>query len=89
MKFLGFVFLPALVQLVIAAALISIRRPGAEFVGLGVMLLGLVAVPLTALVNWVRTKAQPPQGALELLVKTFFTTLVFPALGLALYVLAS
>lgn len=76
-------------QLVIAAALISLRKPGGEFVGLGVMLLGLVAIPLTALVNWARTRAQPPQGVLELLAKTFFTTLIFPALGLGLYAVAS
>jgi hypothetical protein len=89
MKFLGFVLLPAVVQLLLAAALISLRKPGGEFVGLGVMLLGLVAIPATTLINWVRTRAQPPQSALEVVAKTFFTTLVFPILGLVLYVVAS
>ena len=89
MKFLAFVLLPALLQLFLAAALISLRKPGGEFVGLGVMLLGLVAIPATALINWVRTRAQPPQPALALVAKTFFTTLVFPVLGLLLYVVAS
>jgi hypothetical protein len=89
MKFLGLVLLPALLQVLLAAALISLRKPGGEFVGLGVMLLGLVAIPATALLNWSRTRANPPQGALELLAKTFFTTAVFPLLGLVLYALAS
>lgn len=89
MKFVGYVLLPMLVQLLLAMALISLRKPGGEFVGLGVMLLGLVAIPLTALVNWIRTRAQPPQSSLELVAKTFFTTLVFPALGLLLYLVAS
>jgi hypothetical protein len=53
------------------------------------MLLGLVAIPLTALVNWARTRARPPQPLLELTSKTFFTAMVFPMLGLALYVAAS
>lgn len=89
MRFFGFVFLPATIQLLLAAAIISLRKPGGEFVGLGVMLLGLVAVPATALINWARTRAKPPQSFLELVAKTFFTTLVFPALGLVLYVVAS
>jgi len=89
MRFLGFVVLPLLVQLALAAALISLRKPGGEFVGLGVMLLGLVAIPATALINWAQTRAQPPQSALELVAKTFFTTLVFPVLGVVLYVVAS
>jgi len=89
MKFFGFVFLPAIVQLLLAAVLISLRKPGGEFVGLGVMLLALVAIPVTALINWVRTRANPPQGMVEIVAKTFFTTLVFPVLGLILYVIAS
>lgn len=89
MKFLGFVLLPLLVQLLLALALISLRKPGGEFVGLGVMLLGLVAIPTTALINWTRTRANPPQPSLELVAKTFFTTLVFPALGLLLFIVAS
>jgi hypothetical protein len=89
MKFFVFVFLPLLVQLLIAAALISLRKPGGEFVGLGVMLLGLVCIPATALINWVRTKANPPQKTVELVAKTFLTTLVFPVLGIALYAIAS
>jgi hypothetical protein len=89
MRFLGFVLLPAAIQLLLAVAIISLRKPGGEFVGLGVMLVGLVAVPATALINWARTRARPPQGALELVAKTFFTTLVFPALALVLYVVAS
>jgi hypothetical protein len=89
MKFVGLVLLPALLQVIVGLVLMSLRKPGGEFVALGVMLLGLVAIPLTALANWVRTRATPQPPAIELLAKTLFTTLVFPALGLCLYVFAS
>ena len=89
MKILCFVLLPVLVQVLLALVLISLRKPGGEFVGLGVMLLGLVAIPATALINWARTRAHPPLSSLELLAKTLFTSSAFPALGLLLFIVAS
>jgi hypothetical protein len=53
------------------------------------MLLGLVAIPATAIINWARTRANPPLPILELLAKTLFTSSVFPALGLLLFIVAS
>jgi hypothetical protein len=89
MKFTLLVLFPALVQVLLGLAVMSLRKPGGEFVGLGVMLLGMVAIPLTALVNWARTRSAVPLSALQLAARTFFTSLVFPVLCIALYVLAS
>lgn len=89
MKFMFFVFLPTCIQLLIGAAVMFSNKPGGEFVGLGVMLLGMVAIPITAIVNWSRTRSQPPIPTISLINQTFYTTLIFPVLCIALYVLAS
>ena len=89
MKFLLFVLLPTGIQLLVGSVIMFAHKPGGEFVGLGVMLLGMVAVPITALVNWGRTRAQPPMPIIQLINRTFYTTLIFPVLCIALYVLAS
>lgn len=84
-----FVVLPLLLQLFIGMIFMGLRKPGGEFVGLGVMLMGLVAIPLSALVNGLRLRRQPPIATRRLVLPTIATTLVFPALCVALYVLAS
>ncbi len=89
MKFLLFVLLPSCLQLLVGAAIMFSHKPGGEFVGLGVMLLGMIAIPVTAAMNWARTRAKPPLPIIQLVTRTFHTTLVFPALCIALYVVAS
>ena len=89
MKFVCFVVLPLLLQIAAALAIMSMRRLGGEFVGLGIMLMGLVAVPLTALVNWLGTRAKPPLGLSTLTARTMYVTLVYPLLCLALFLFAS
>jgi len=87
MKILFFVLLPTLIQLLIGAAIIYSPKPGGEFVGLGIMLMGILAIPLTAIINWSRVRSQP--SLFKLVNGTFYTTLAFPLLCLALYILAS
>ena len=84
-----FVVVPLLLQLLIGMVFIGLRKPGGEFVGLGVMLMGLVAIPLTTLVNGLRLRRQPPIASRRLVAPTIVTTLVYPVLCLALYLLAS
>lgn len=87
MKILFFVLLPAFIQLLIGVAIIYSPKPGGEFVGLGIMLMGMLAIPLTAIINWSRARSQP--SLFKLINGTFYTTLVFPLACLALYMLAS
>jgi hypothetical protein len=89
MKFIFFVLLPLCLQLLIGAAVMFSNKPGGEFVGLGVMLLGMFAVPATAIINWHHTRAQPPLTLSQQINRTFYISLIFPALSIALYVLAS
>jgi hypothetical protein len=52
-------------------------------------LLGLFAIPITALVNWLGTRTQPPLPVIQLVTHTTYMTLAYPALILILYAAAS
>ncbi len=83
------VVLPLCLQLLFTFALIAATRGDGSFVGLGAMLIGGLAIPVTALINWGWTRAQPPLTALQLASRTLYTTLVYPALMLALALFAT
>jgi hypothetical protein len=89
MKFIFYVILPMCLQLLIGTAVMFSHRPGGEFVGLGVMLLGVIAIPVTFIINLNRIRALPSIPTLSLISRTFYTTLIFPVLCIALYILAS
>lgn len=89
MRLLLYVVLPTCVQIIIGLPIMFSHKPGGEFVGLGVMLLGLIAIPATAIINFSRLRAQPPIPTAPLINRTFFTTAIFPALSILLYIFAS
>lgn len=89
MRFTVAVVVPFLAQLLFVFVIIAITRGKGSFVGLWAMLLSLLALPLTALVNWLRTRRKPPLPAFEHASRTFLTTLVFPLLILILLFVAS
>jgi hypothetical protein len=76
-------------QLLIGTAVMFSHKPGAEFVGLGVMLLSLIAIPVTFIINLNRIRTVPPISTFSLISRTFYTSLIFPVLCIALYILAS
>jgi len=53
------------------------------------MLLGMFAIPMTAIFNWVRARRIPPLPVQSMITRTFFYSMIFPVLCLALHVLAS
>lgn len=89
MKFIFLVILPMCLQLLIGVVVMFSHKPGGEFVGLGVMLLGVIAIPTTFIINLTRIRSLPPISTLSLISRTFYTTLIFPVLCIALYILAS
>ncbi len=88
MTFLFAVLMPLCLHLLVTAVAIA-TAPGGSFVGLGAMYIGLVAIPASAIVNYTRTRRKPPLPWLHLVAGTFWTTLVYPVLLLALALLAS
>lgn len=89
MKFLLAVLLPLLIQAGFTAAVILGTSGKGSFVGLWAMLIAPPAILITALVNWLGTRRKPPMPLLHLATRTFYVTLVFPALLLLLAALAS
>jgi len=83
------VLLPLIFQLLFVAAVIAATNGTGSFVGLAALLLGLVALPLTAILNWAQVRSQPERPALQLAVRIFWITALFPALILILLAVAS
>lgn len=89
MLFAFAVAVPLVVQLLFTLIVVFATNGTGSFVGLGAMLVGLLAIPLTALANWGRLRKKPPLPALQLINRTLLTTLIFPALVLVLLAVAS
>lgn len=89
MRFLFFVFFPFIIQVMVALIVMFAHKPGGNFIGLGVMYLSLIGIPLSTIINWQRVRTQPPKTLMQLYAGTFYTTLPFPLLCIAFYILAS
>lgn len=84
MKFLGAVFLPFCIHLLLAIAVIFSNNGNGSFIGLGVLVIGVWLIPLTAIINWIYILRKPPLATRKLVKLVLFTSLVFPALVLPL-----
>lgn len=89
MRFTLAVIVPLVAQVLFVLLIIAATNGTGSFVGLGAMLLGLIAIPLTALINWARTRKSPPVPALTFTTNTILITLAFPLAILILYAVAS
>jgi hypothetical protein len=89
MRFTLAVVVPFLAQLLFVFVIIAVTQGKGSFVGLWAMLLAMLALPLTALINWLRTRRKPPLPAFEHASRNFLTTLAFPVLILILYAVAN
>lgn len=83
------IVVPLVFQLAFTIAIILATQGTGSFVGLGAMLLGLIALPVTAIVNWSQIRSQPDRPALQLAARIFLVTAVFPAVLVFLYAVAS
>jgi hypothetical protein len=83
------VLLPLVLQLLFTLGIIFATQGTGSFVGLGAMLLGLIALPVTAIVNWSQIRSQPDRPALQLAARIFLISAVFPAFLVFLYAVAS
>ena len=89
MRFTLAVIAPLLAQLLFVLVIIAATNGTGSFVGLGAMLLGLIGIPLTALVNWARTRKSPPVPALTFTTNTILIALAFPLVIVILHAVAS
>jgi len=88
-RIVGFVLVPALVQLLIGLFVMVRNTGNGSFVGLAAMLFGLMGIPITATLNyvvstwWAKTRLQ------RHIAFTLVLTSIYPGLLIALWVLVS
>jgi hypothetical protein len=83
------VLFPLVAQAVFVLVIILVTNGTGSFVGLGAMVLGIFALPITALLNWLFTRAEPPHRPLPLGVRVLSASAIFPALILFLLIATS
>ncbi len=86
MRYLVNILVPALLQLLITWVVIEATRGGGSFVGLGAMLLAVLAVPGTAIWNFVRVRRGAGANGGWLFFGSLGTAMVFPVVVVGLFV---
>ncbi|TJY59922.1 hypothetical protein E4T66_12125 [Sinimarinibacterium sp. CAU 1509] len=74
------VVLPLLVQTLIVWVVIELNTGNGSFVGLGAMLIGMVAIPLTAIVNVLLIRSSRERPVADVLVRCYGFAAIAPAL---------
>lgn len=80
MRYVYGVLIPLLLQALIVYVVIEMNTGNGSFVGLGAYLIGMIAIPLTAVVNAVYIKSNPKKGAINVILKCFLFAALTPLL---------
>ncbi len=83
------VLLPAICQAIVVYGVMVANQGSGSFVGLGAYLLGLAAIPLTAIINTWYVKTHPQLSMSPLFVHCLVVALMTPALLLLINMLSS
>jgi len=86
-RYLFNILVPLLLQLLFTWVIIEATRGGGSFVGLGAMLVAVLAVPGTAIWNFVRVRKGSQVNGGWLFLGSLATAMVFPGLVILLFVL--
>ena len=73
--FIG-VFIPLLIQCLLIFLIIEMNTGNGSWVGLGAFLLGIFAIPATALVNFTYIKKCPNLNNLSILIRSFLIAFI-------------
>ncbi len=82
MKYIYGVVIPLLIQLLIVYLVIEMNAGNGSFVGLGAYLLGLSAIPLTAVINAIYVNMNPKLSISVVTARCFLIALITPILML-------
>lgn len=80
MKYVYGVILPVLIQVLIVYVVIEMNTGNGSFVGLGAYLVGLIAIPLTAIVNAIYIYANSNLSLFKVTTRCFLMALITPVL---------
>lgn len=86
MRYLVNILVPLLLQLLFTWIIIEATRGGGSFVGLAAMLVAVLAVPATAIWNFVRVRRGREVNGGWLFLGSLGTAMVFPVVVVGLFV---
>lgn len=78
MRYIYGVLIPVLIQVLIVYVVIEMNTGNGSFLGLAAYLIGMFAIPLTAIVNAVYIKTHPQEGAFTCVLKCFLFAALTP-----------
>ncbi len=78
MKYIYGVLIPMVIQALVVYVVIEMNTGNGSFVGLGAYLLGLLAIPLTAIINAIYIYANPKFSLLKVTLRCFLIALITP-----------
>ncbi|EAR61649.1 hypothetical protein [Neptuniibacter caesariensis] len=87
MRYLIGLFLPALFQGLVVLIIISMNQGNGSWAGLAAFLLGMIAIPLTALINGLYVWKNPQVSILTVIAKTFSLAVIAPLLCMVTLIL--
>lgn len=87
MRYLVGVIVPVLLQSLFVFIVIEMNAGNGSWLGLGAFLLGIFAIPATALVNIIYIKSNKEAAAFSVVARCFLMTLIVPFIILFLFVL--
>ena len=84
MRYVSGVLVPVLLQCLFVFIIIEMNTGNGSWVGLGALLIGMFAIPATAVINFLYIKSNKDRSAISLIAKCFLIAIVAPAIILLL-----
>ena len=80
MRYLIGVFLPAAAQVLVVFIIASVNQGNGSWAGLAAFLIGMIAIPLTALINGLYVWKNPQHSMIQVIGKCFTLAFITPLL---------
>lgn len=88
MRYLFGVITPLLLQIAVIAIIIQVNTGNGSWAGLAALLIGMFAVPATAIINLVRIRTQPNKPAATHILQGLLTAMIAPVVTVFLFLAA-
>ena len=84
MRYVSGVLIPLLLQCLFVFIVIEMNTGNGSWVGLGALLIGMLAIPATAVINFLYIKSNPDRKSVTLVTQCFLIAMILPILVLFL-----
>lgn len=80
MRYVVGVLIPVLLQCLFVFIIIEMNTGNGSWVGLGALLIGMFAIPATAVINFLYIKSNKDRGTASLMLRCFLIAIVVPVI---------